>query len=198
MFQARSRRTVIARCLTAAERRGVSPKDARRERKLEAVGAVPVRAAVGHRARGLLGRWRLLDLLPARSRPQPRLSLGRRRPARLLRPRVPALPSRSRSGTASDPILKERLFGLTGPEGNHGEDVKECYYYLDATPTHSYIKALYKYPQARFPVRGAGRRRTGGAASSDPEFELVDTGVFDEDRYFDVTVEYAKARRTTC
>jgi hypothetical protein len=91
-----------------------------------------------------------------------------------------------------DPILKERLFGLTGPEGNHGEDVKECYFYLDATPTHSYAKALYKYPQAEFPyarlVEEARRRgRTEG------ELELVDTGVFDGDRYFDVVVEYAKA-----
>ena len=90
-----------------------------------------------------------------------------------------------------DSILKERIFGLTNPEGNHGEDVKECYYYLDATPTYSYAKALYKYPHAAFPyaklVEENGRR--GYAA---PEYELVDTGVFDDDRYFDVTVEYAK------
>ncbi len=91
-----------------------------------------------------------------------------------------------------DPILKERLFGVTGPEGNHGEDVKECYFYLDSTPTHSYMKALYKYPQAEFPYAGLvveNRRRT----RRDPEFELCDTGVFKGDRYFDVTVEYAKA-----
>jgi hypothetical protein len=91
-----------------------------------------------------------------------------------------------------DPILKERLFGLTGPEGNHGEDVKECYFYLDATPTHSYLKALYKYPQREYPytrLLEENRRRGKG----DPEFELVDTGVFDDGRYFDVTVEYAKA-----
>ena len=91
-----------------------------------------------------------------------------------------------------DPILKERLFGLTGPEGNHGEDVKEAYFYLDGTPTHSYQKALYKYPQAEFPyarlVEEARRRGKG-----DGEFELLDTGVFDGDRYFDVGVEYAKA-----
>ena len=78
-----------------------------------------------------------------------------------------------------DPILKERLFGLTGPEGNHGEDVKECYYYLDSTPTHSYAKALYKYPQAEFPyeqlVRENRERGIGGR-----ELELEDTGVFDE------------------
>ena len=91
-----------------------------------------------------------------------------------------------------DPILKERLFGLTGPEGNHGEDVKELYYYLDATPTASYLRALYKYPQAAFPYAELVEesRRRGRA---DPEFELVDTGVFDEGRYFDVAAEYAKA-----
>jgi hypothetical protein len=91
-----------------------------------------------------------------------------------------------------DPILKERLFGLAGPEGNHGEDVKEHYFYLDSTPTHSYMKALYKYPQAAFPYADlvAENRRRG---LHDPEYELADTGVFDEQRYFDVTVEYAKA-----
>ncbi len=91
-----------------------------------------------------------------------------------------------------DPILKERLFGLTGPEGNHGEDVKECYYYLDATPTSSYLKALYKYPQRAYPYSDLveeNRRR----AKHEPEYELLDTGVFDENRYFDVVAEYAKA-----
>src|SRR5882757_7187179 len=91
-----------------------------------------------------------------------------------------------------DPILKERLFGLTGSEGNHGEDVKECYFYLDATPTGSYLKMLYKYPQAAFPY--AGLVETNRQRSKDePEYELVDTGIFAEDRYFDVVVEYAKA-----
>ncbi|HXI02212.1 MAG TPA: hypothetical protein VNI57_03460 [Candidatus Saccharimonadales bacterium] len=91
-----------------------------------------------------------------------------------------------------DPILKERLFGLSGPEGNHGEDVKECYFYLDSTPTHSYMKALYKYPQAEFPyARLVAEARSRGR--SDPEFELSDTGVFDDGRYFDVEAEYAKA-----
>ena len=91
-----------------------------------------------------------------------------------------------------DPILKERLFGVTGPQGNHGEDVKECYYYLDATPTHSYLRALYKYPQAAYPYQqllDENARRSRDEA----EYELADTGVFDESRYFDVTVEYAKA-----
>ncbi len=93
-----------------------------------------------------------------------------------------------------DPILKERLFGLTNAEGNHGEDVKELYYYLDATPTHSYLKMLYKYPQREFPyaqlVEENARRK---AQPEQPEFELLDTGIFDDDRYFDVFVEYAKA-----
>jgi hypothetical protein len=90
-----------------------------------------------------------------------------------------------------DPILKERLFGLTGPEGNHGEDVKELYYYLDSTPTHSYLKALYKYPQREFPYEELVRiNRERG--KTDPEYELLDTGAFDEDRYFDVFAEYAK------
>jgi hypothetical protein len=91
-----------------------------------------------------------------------------------------------------DPILKERLFGLTGPEGNHGEDVKEMYFYLDATPTSSYLKGLYKYPQTPFPydwLVAENRRRT----RLDPEFELADTGAFDDGRYFDVFAEYAKA-----
>jgi hypothetical protein len=91
-----------------------------------------------------------------------------------------------------DPILKERLFGLTNSEGNHGEDVKECYFYLDSTPTHSYMKYLYKYPQAEFPYRDlveTNRKRS----REEFEYELLDTGVFEADRYFDVFVEYAKA-----
>src|SRR5262245_27195940 len=91
-----------------------------------------------------------------------------------------------------DPILKERLFGLTGNEGNHGEDVKEYYFYLDSTPTHSYMRTLYKYPQAEFPyARLVEENRRLGRGN--PEFELIDTGVFSADRYFDVFVEYAKA-----
>jgi Mannosylglycerate hydrolase MGH1-like glycoside hydrolase domain len=91
-----------------------------------------------------------------------------------------------------DPILKERLFGLTGNEGNHGEDVKEYYYYLDSTPTHSYMKFLYKYPQREFPYsRLVEENRRRG--KHDLEFELIDTGIFDDDRYFDVFIEYAKA-----
>ena len=93
-----------------------------------------------------------------------------------------------------DAILKERLFGLTNSEGNHGEDVKEVYFYLDSTPTHSYMKYLYKYPQAAFPYADlveTNRQRD----RSEMEYELLDTGVFQDDRYFDVYVEYAKADR---
>jgi hypothetical protein len=91
-----------------------------------------------------------------------------------------------------DPILKERMFGLTGPEGNHAEDVKECYFYLDSTPTHSYMRFLYKYPQTEFPYdRLVQENRQRGKEA--PEFELIDSGVFDEGRYFDVEIEYAKA-----
>ncbi|MGE5636488.1 MAG: hypothetical protein ACM3UV_06065, partial [Nocardioidaceae bacterium] len=91
----------------------------------------------------------------------------------------------------SDPILKERMFGLNNAEGNHGEDVKEYWFYLDSTPTHSYMKCQYKYPQREFPYwdlvsTNAGRGKQG------MEYELLDTGIFDEDRYFDVIVEYAK------
>jgi hypothetical protein len=90
-----------------------------------------------------------------------------------------------------DSMLKERLFGLTGPQGNHGEDVKECYYYLDSTPTHSYMQALYQYPQGRFPYEALveENRRRG---RQEAEYELVDTGIFEGNRYFDVFVEYAK------
>src|ERR1700730_13795428 len=91
-----------------------------------------------------------------------------------------------------DPILKERLFGLTGSQGNHGEDVKESYYYLDSTPTHSYMKALYKYPQREYPyawLLDENRRRGRG----DPELELMNTGIFDDDPYFHVFAEYANA-----
>src|SRR5262249_11262728 len=90
-----------------------------------------------------------------------------------------------------DPILKERMFGLTNREGNHGEDVKEYYFYLDSTPTHSYMKYLYKYPQSPFPYvylvkTNESRNR------SDFEYELMDAGIFNQDQYFDVFVEYAK------
>jgi len=91
-----------------------------------------------------------------------------------------------------DPFLKERLFGLTGPQGNHGEDVKELYYYLDNLPTHSYMKMLYKYPMARFPYDDL-LKKNQGRGKDKPEFELVDTGVFNANKYFDIFIEYAKA-----
>jgi hypothetical protein len=95
----------------------------------------------------------------------------------------------------NDPFLKERLFGLSGPQGNHGEDVKECYYYLDNVPSHAYMKALYKYPQAAFPYADlvAENARRG---KLDPEYELVDTKIFDGDAYFDIEIEYAKRAPT--
>jgi hypothetical protein len=91
-----------------------------------------------------------------------------------------------------DPILKERLFGLDNAQGNHGEDVKELYYFLDGTPTHSYMRMLYKYPQAEYPYRKVVETNAA-RGQFDPEYEVIDTGVFNEGRYFDVTVEYAKA-----
>jgi hypothetical protein len=91
-----------------------------------------------------------------------------------------------------DPILKERLFGLTGPEGNHGEDVKELYYYLDATPTASYLRALYKYPQREFPYARLVEENRG-RSKHEPEYELIDTGAFGGNAYYDVSIEYAKA-----
>src|SRR5262245_25787829 len=91
-----------------------------------------------------------------------------------------------------DPILKERLFGLTNSEGNHGEDVKEYYFYLDSTPTHSYMKYLYKYPQAAYPYLDLVNTNRG-RSRDEMEYELLDTGVFNEDRYFDVFIEYAKS-----
>lgn len=91
-----------------------------------------------------------------------------------------------------DPILKERAFGLNGTQGNHGEDVKEYYYYLDSTPTHSYMKYLYKYPQAAYPYEEL-IAENAGRGKKEPEYELIDTGIFNESRYFDVFVEYAKA-----
>ncbi len=92
-----------------------------------------------------------------------------------------------------DPILKERLYGLVSSEANHGEDVKEYYFYLDSTPTHSYMKYLYKYPQREFPYAKLIAENRARRGQSLPEYELLDTGVFDDDRYFDVFVEYAKA-----
>ena len=129
---------------------------------LEEVGAVPQRAAVGHRPRGLQPRRQRVGLLHPRPGAVARLPLGRGRPGRHLRRQAAAV-LRAGAVERRDPILKERLFGLTNSEGNHGEDVKEYYFYLDSTPTHSYMKYLYKYPQAAYPVRATWSRRTGAA-----------------------------------
>ena len=162
-----------------------------RQVQLEALGAVSQRAAVGHRARGLQPDGNAWDYFPhdqARSRAY---RWGEDGIAGISDDQPAAVPGAG-AWNGQDPILKERLFGLTNGEGNHGEDVKELYYYLDATPTHSYLKMLYKYPQREFPYdRLVEENRRRGR--DEPEFELLDTGVFDDDRYFDVFVEYAKA-----
>ncbi len=146
---------------------------------------------MGYCPGGLQSRRQRLGLLAARPCPQPGLPLGEDGLAGLSDDRQ-RLCLALALWNGRDPILKERLFGLTNGEGNHGEDVKEYYYYLDATPTHSYLKYLYKYPQDEFPyTRLVEENRHRGKEA--PEFELLDTGIFDEDRYFDVIVEYAKA-----
>ena len=150
---------------------------------------------MGHRPRGLFSQWRCWGYFPH--------DHARSRAYRWGEDGLLGITDREcRLGFAvalwngKDPILKERLFGLTNPEGNHGEDVKEYYFYLDATPTYSYVKALYKYPQAEFPYArlvAASREQRADR----PEFELMDTGIFNDGRYFDVHVEYAKAAPTT-
>ncbi len=132
-----------------------------------------------------------LGLLPPRPRPFARLPLGRGRPGRLLRHRAAPVPGPGPL-ERRDPILKERIFGLTGTQGNHGEDAKEYWWYLDAVPSHAWNRWRYHYPQAAFPyedliAENARRDRT------QPEYELLDTGVFDDDRYWVVEVDYAKA-----
>ena len=132
-----------------------------------------------------------MELLHPRSRPFTRVPLGRGRLGRVSDDKQ-RLCFALALWNGKDPILKERLFGLTDSEGNHGEDVKEYYFCLESTLTHSYMKFLYKYPQAAYPYADlveTNRRRT----RNEMEYELLDTGVFNEDRYFDVLVEYAKA-----
>ena len=131
-----------------------------------------------------------MGLFPARSRPLKSLSLGEDGIGGIC-DRHQAICFALALWNGHDAILKERLFGLTGSEGNHGEDVKEYYFYLDSTPTHSYMKFLYKYPQSAYPYAPLveENRRRGRQAL---EYELLDTGVFDENRYFDIFVEYAK------
>ena len=151
--------------LTTAEELRLT-QDTAREKNWKRWGPYLSRAAVGDGARGLFGLGKLLGLFPARSRAQPRVSLGRGRAAGHHAIAQCRLCFALALWNGNDPILKERLFGLTEPEGNHGEDVKECYFYLDSTPTHSYMKALYKYPQAEFPYARLveeNRRRGLGA-----------------------------------
>ena len=121
--------------------------------------------------------------------------MGRGRPGRRQRRPGASCASRSALWNGADPILKERLFGLTNTEGNHGEDVKEYYFYVDNMPTHSWMRWRYKYPQTAYPYDDLVRtNRERG--SDDQEYELLDTGVFDDGRYFDVQVDYAKAGPT--
>ena len=139
---------------------------------------------MGHCPRRLQRRWQRVGLFHPRPCTIACLSLGRRWIAGLSDDKQ-RLCFALALWNGKDPILKERLFGLTNSEGNHGEDVKEYYFYLDTTPTHSYIKYLYKYPQNAFPYDDlvqTNRQR----GRTDPEYELIDTGVFNDDRYFDV------------
>ena len=165
-------------------------------RALEKVGALPQRAAVGNGAGGLQPGRRRVEYFPhdhARSRAYHWGEDGLAGFCDLKQRLCFALAL----WNGKDPILKERLFGLSNGEGNHGEDVKEYYFYLDSTPTHSYMKWLYKYPQAAFPYDDlvqTNARRT----RKEFEYELIDTGVFDDDRYFDVFVEYAKSSPEEC
>ena len=179
--------------MTAEQRRLEESRD--RDSPLEALGPVPERARLGHGARGLQRRRHRLGVLPARPRALARLPLERGRPRRHLAIATRRICFALALWNGRDPILKERLFGLTGNEGNHGEDVKEYYFYLDSTPTHSYMKYLYKYPQAAYPYAQLRRGEPAPRQGQTREFELLDTGVFDEDRYFDVAGRVREGRR---
>ena len=166
-------------------------RGARDASPVEEMGTLSEREAVGHGPRGLQRRRQRLELLHPRPVALTRLQVGRGWARRNLCDDRQRLCFALALWNERDPILKERLYGLTNSEGNHGEDVKEYYFYLDSTPTHSYMKYLYKYPQREFPYRDlieTNRRRS----REEFEYELLDTGVFDDDRYFDVFVEYAK------
>ena len=159
---------------------------------MEEVGPVPERAAVGHGARGL-------QRTTATPGTTSRHDQARSRAYRWGEDGLAGISDDKQRlcfalalWNGKDPILKERLFGLTNSEGNHGEDVKEYYFYLDSTPTHSYMKYLYKYPQAAYPYDDLVETNQQ-RGRQELEYELLDTGVFDDDRYFDVFVEYAKA-----
>jgi hypothetical protein len=158
---------------------------------MEALGPIPERPAVGHGARGLQRQRRRLELFLPRPGPLACLRWGEDGIAGFSDDQQ-LLCLALALWNGNDPILKERLFGLTNSEGNHGEDVKEYYFYLDATPTHSYQRFLYKYPQTAYPYDDLVQTNQD-RNRHELEYELLDTGVFDDDRYFDVTVEYAKA-----
>lgn len=154
------------------------------------MGALLERTPMGHGTRGLQQRRRCLALFSPRTRPQPRYRWGE--------DGLAGFSDKAQHWCLGlglwnerDPILKERLFGLNNSEGNHGEDVKELYFFVDGVPSHAYMRMLYKYPQAEFPYTDlvTENARRGLA---DAEYEILDTGVFEDDRYFDVTVEYAK------
>ena len=182
------------RAETTHDRRRTAPRGgARTTSALEALGPVPERARLGHGARGLQRRT-----APPGS--TSRTTTRARAPTAGTRTASPASATATSSicfalalWNGRDPILKERLFGLTGNEGNHGEDVKEYYFYLDSHADALLHEVPLQVPAGGVSLRASWSRRTAGAARGEPEFELIDTGVFDDDRYFDVVVEYAKA-----
>ena len=158
---------------------------------MEKMGTLPEREAMGHGPRGLQLRTEMPGTISPMTSLVPELTAGVKMAWAASATTSRRLCFALALWNERDPILKERLFGLTNSEGNHGEDVKEYYFYLDSTPTHSYMKYLYKYPQREFPYRDlveTNRRRS----REEFEYELLDTGVFEDDRYFDVFVEYAK------
>ena len=161
-------------------------------RPVAKMGPVPRRTGVGHRAGGLLGRRRRLVLLPLGAGRFTGLPLERGRHGAASATKTSRFASPCRCGTARTPSSRRGPYGLTNSQGNHGEDVKECWWYLDATPTSSWLQWRYHYPQASFPyddlvAENARRDR------HEPEYELMDTGIFDAGRYFVVTVTWAKA-----
>ena len=168
-------------------------EDARREKNWKRWGPYLSRAPVGHRPRGLLRRRRQLGARSPTSIRSAGPTAGARTGLLGISDRECRLCFALALWNGRDPHLKERLFGLTNPEGNHSEDVKEVYFYLDATPTHCYLKALYKYPQGDSRMRQLRGREQAARAGANREYELTDTGAFDGDRYWDVVAEYAKA-----
>ncbi len=181
-------------CPASPERRAGPPcRGGAREKELEALGTLPLRAPVGHGARGLLGGRRELAVLHPRARAVSRAYRWGEDGLLGITTGNAGCALRWRSGTGATRSSRSGSSGSPNAEGNHGEDVKECYFYLDATPTHSWMSALYKYPQARLPLRAPQGRVTAAATRDDPEFELSTRASSTEGRYFDVLAEYAKA-----